>query len=209
VIRVLVADDHPVVRRGIEQILEDEHDIEVAGQAASGAETLAKLAAGEPDLLLLDLTMEDTRGVDFLRRVRELHPELAVLVLSIHPEEQYAVACLRLGAAGYVSKASAPAELVEAVRRVAGGRRYISAALAERLVQISGGAALGPHETLSPRERQVLLGIAGGRTVSQLAAELGLSVKTVSTYRTRLLDKMGLSSNAELTRYAYEHRLLA
>lgn len=207
-IRVLVADDHPVVRRGIEQILADEADIAVVGHAASGADTLARLAEAEPDVLLLDLTMEDTRGVDFLATVRQRHPELQILILSIHPEEQYALACLRLGAAGYVNKASAPSELVDAVRRVAQGRRYFSAALMERLLHSPASPPARPDETLSPRERQVLLGIAGGNTVSELAAELGLSVKTVSTYRTRLLDKMRLSSNAELSRYVYEHRLL-
>lgn len=208
-IRVLISDDHPVVRRGIEQVLRAEPDFEVAGQASSGAETLDAVAREKPQVLLLDLSMPDVRGLDLLHEVRSRFPDLQVLVLSIHPEEQYALACLRFGAAGYLNKAGAPADLVDAVRTVATGRRYFSAAMAEKLVRgVPPAPSAAPHETLSAREHQVLLGLASGRGVSELARDLGLSVKTVSTYRARLLEKMGMQSNAELTRYVYDRKLL-
>jgi DNA-binding NarL/FixJ family response regulator len=208
--RILVADDHPIVRRGVREVLGEQADLEVAAEAADADSLLRRLATGGIELVLLDLSVPGARGLDLLRQVRTEHPKVPVLMLSIHPEEPYALRCLKAGAAGYVEKSSAPLELVEAIRTVLAGRRYLSARVAERLV---GGADVReeqqpPHQTLSEREFQVLCRIAGGRTISEIAAELELSVKTVSTYRARLLAKMGLRTNSELTRYVFEHQLL-
>jgi two-component system, NarL family, invasion response regulator UvrY len=209
VIRVLIGDDHPVVRRGLRQILAEEQDLAIAGEAADAEEVLDQVARGSWGVVVLDLSMPGNRNLDLLRQLRAEHPEVPVLVLSIHPEEQYALRCLKAGAGGYLSKQSAPEHLVEAVRTVAGGRRYLSPGLTERLVRDAPSATEElPHERLSKRERQVFLSIASGRTVGEIAEELGLSVKTVSTYRTRLLDKLGLRTNSELTRYAFEHGLV-
>jgi two-component system, NarL family, invasion response regulator UvrY len=207
---VFIADDHPIVRRGLYEMLAEQADLEVVGEAADGDAVLAAAAAGRGDVIILDLSLPGARGLDLLRRLRAEHPRVPVLVLSIHPEEPYAVRCLKAGAAGYVEKTSAPEELVEAIRTVVSGRRYLSARVAERLV---GGADVRqerqpPHETLSEREFQVMCRIAGGRTISEIAVELELSVKTVSTYRARLLAKMGLRTNSEITRYVFEHQLL-
>lgn len=207
--RVLIGDDHPVVRRGLRQILAEEKDLEVAGEAADADEVMEKVGKGRWGVVVLDLSMPGNRNLDLLRKLKTEQPEVPVLVLSIHPEEQYALRCLKAGAGGYLNKQSAPEHLVEAVRTVASGRRYMSPTLTERLVHdaTAAGEKL-PHEKLSERERQVFLGIASGRTVGELAGELDLSVKTVSTYRTRLLDKMGMRTNSELTRYAFEHALV-
>ena len=207
---ILIADDHPIVRRGLHEMLAEQSDLEVAGEAADGDALLAAVEAGRGNVIILDLSLPGARGLDLLRRLRAEHPEVPVLVLSIHPEEPYALRCLKAGAAGYVEKTSASGELVEAIRTVVSGRRYLSARVAERLV---GGAEVRterepPHETLSEREFQVMCRIAGGRTISEIAAELELSVKTVSTYRARLLAKMGLRTNSEITRYVFEHQLL-
>ena len=207
---VFIADDHPIVRRGLYEMLGEESDLEVVGEAADGDAVLAAAAEGRGDVIVLDLSLPGARGLDLLRRLRAEFPKVPVLVLSIHPEEPYALRCLKAGAAGYVEKTSAPAELVEAIRTVVSGRRYLSVRVAERLV---GGAEVRqerepPHETLSEREFQVMCRIAGGRTISEIAAELELSVKTVSTYRARLLAKMGLRTNSEITRYVFEHQLL-
>ncbi|HET9768884.1 MAG TPA: response regulator transcription factor [Thermoanaerobaculia bacterium] len=207
---IVIADDHPIVRRGLFEMIAEQTDLEVVGEAADGDAVLAAAAAGRGDLIILDLSLPGARGLDLLRRLRAEHPRVPVLVLSIHPEEPYALRCLKAGAAGYVEKTSAPEELVEAIRTVVSGRRYLSARVAERLV---GGADVRqerqpPHETLSEREFQVMCRIAGGRTISEIGVELELSVKTVSTYRARLLAKMGLRTNSEITRYVFEHELL-
>ena len=207
---VVIADDHPIVRRGLHDLLAEEPDLAVVDEVADGDALLAVVAAGGPDVIVLDLALPGARGLDLLRRLRAEHPRVPVLVLSIHPEEPYALRCLKAGAAGYVEKSSDPAELVGAIRTVASGRRYLSARVAERLV---GGPEVRQerepaHETLSEREFQVMCRIAGGRTISEIAAELELSVKTVSTYRARLLAKMGLRTNSEITRYVFEHQLL-
>ena len=208
--RVLIADDHPIVRRGLHEVLAEERDLSVVGEVPDGDALVAAVTAGRADVVILDLSLPGARGLDLLRRLRADFPRVPVLVLSIHPEEPYALRSLKAGAAGYVEKSSDPAELVEAIRTVAAGRRYLSPRVAERLV---GGADVRqerepPHETLSEREFQVMCRIAGGRTISEIAQELELSVKTVSTYRARLLAKMGLRTNSEITRYVFEHQLL-
>ena len=207
---VVIADDHPIVRRGLHELLAEEPDLIVAEEVEDGDGLLASVAAGRADIVVLDLSLPGARGLDLLRRLRAEHPRIPVLVLSIHPEEPYALRCLKAGAAGYVEKTSDAAELIGAIRTVASGRRYLSARVAERLV---GGPEVRqerepPHETLSEREFQVMCRIAGGRTISEIAVELELSVKTVSTYRARLLAKMGLRTNSEITRYVFEHQLL-
>jgi two-component system invasion response regulator UvrY len=207
--QVLVADDHPVVRRGIAEILDEGSEFAVAGQAADAAEVLRALEEREWDVLVLDLSMPGAQGIELLRIIRQRRPQLPVLVLSIHPEEQYALRCLKVGAAGYLSKESAPENLLEALRVVAGGRRYLSPSLADRLVEATPEEAVAPpHERLSSREREVMVAIAAGESVTDIGKRLGLSVKTVSTYRMRLLDKMGLAHNADLTRYALDHHLI-
>ena len=207
--RILIADDHPVVRQGLRQILSEEEDLSVGGEAADAGEVLQKLDQQDLDMVILDLSMPGNRNLELLKQLRHDRPELPILVLSIHPEEQYALRCLKAGAGGYLNKQSAPEHLVEAVRTVRGGRRYLSPQLAERLVRSAAEEAdKAPHERLSEREFQVLVRIASGQTVGSIAEELGLSVKTVSTYRTRLLEKLDLGTNAELTRYAFEQGLV-
>jgi DNA-binding NarL/FixJ family response regulator len=207
VIRLVIADDHPVVRRGLVEILGEAPDLEVVGEAGDAGEALAAIGDSGPEVAVLDLAMPGVQGLDLLRRVRAEHPGVAVLVLSIHPEDQYAVQCLKAGAAGYLGKQSAPEELVQAVRAVASGRRYFSPRLAERLLGEAGEPETVPHEALSEREFEVLRLIGSGYTTGQIAERLDLSVKTVSTYRSRLLEKMGMRTNAELTRYVHEKDL--
>jgi len=208
VIRILIADDHPVVRRGLRQIVEDEADMSVGGEAANAEEAREQVHADCCDVLVLDLSMPGSQGIDLLQELHGERPELPILVLSIHPEDQYALRCLKAGARGYVHKQSAGEELVGAIRAVIAHRRYLSDALAESLLHEAGPDRRAPHETLSTREYQVLTRLAGGSTVTDIAAEMKLSVKTVSTYRARMLDKLGIGSNAEATRYALEHQLL-
>ena len=194
-IRILVADDHAIVREGLKQILADVGDMTVCDEAASGAETLAKIRKREYDVVLLDIKAE--------------HPKQPVLILSMHAEEQYAVRALRAGASGYLTKASAPDELIGAIRKVSYGRKYVSASLAEKLAfALDIDTKKPPHETLSDREYQVMLMIASGKSVKEIAAELCLSVKTISTYRARVMEKMNMKKNAELTLYAVRNRLM-
>jgi DNA-binding NarL/FixJ family response regulator len=208
-IRVLIADDHPVVRRGLRRILEDEADIEVTGEARNSQEALDLISRKRIDVVILDIEMPGRSGLDVLKDLKQYRSKLPVLVLSIHPEEQFAVRVLRAGAVGYLSKESAPEELVRAVRRVYGGGRYISTAVAERLAsEVSLGSEKAPHETLSNREFEVLQMIASGKTVSQIAKELSFSIKTISTYRARILTKMRMKTNAELTHYAIENKIV-
>jgi DNA-binding NarL/FixJ family response regulator len=208
--RILIVDDHPLVRRGLRELLSSDVRPASLTEAADADGLLAALGEREVDLVLLDLSLPGARGLELLRAVRTGHPEVPVLVVSIHPEEPYALRCLRAGAAGYVEKSSSQEELLEAVRTVLLGRRYLSAKIAERLLGASDASETPqvPHETLSEREFQVMCGIASGRTISEIAEELDLSVKTVSTYRARLLAKMGLRTNSEITHYVFEHRLL-
>jgi two-component system, NarL family, invasion response regulator UvrY len=208
-IKVLIADDHPIVRQGLRQILSGIPDMAVAGEAVNAQETLDQVRAGGWDVLVLDITMPDRSGFDILKELKHEQPELPVLVLTIHGEEQLAVRVLRAGASGYLTKENAPAELVKAIRKVVGGGKYISRGLAETLAFGLDTASERPrHEALSDREFQVMQMMAGGKTLAEIAGELSLSAKTVSTYRTRLLEKMNLTTNAEIIRYAIENGLI-
>ena len=207
--RVLIADDHPVVRRGLVEIVAGEPDMTVAGQAATGPEALAFVRTHGCDVVVLDLSLPGLSGLDVLKQLKHEQPRLPVLVLSMYPEDQFAVRVLRAGAAGYLTKESAPDELVRALRKVSRGGRYVSAALAEQLAAaVADPAPTPPHGALSDREYEVMCLLASGRTVKEVAAALGLSVKTVSTYRARLLEKMHMKTNADLTRYCMESRLI-
>lgn len=208
-IRVLIADDHAVVREGLRQILSGVPDMTVAGEAENGNDVLREVRKNPYDVLVLDITMPGRTGLDILKELKQEHPMLQVLILSMYPEEQYAVRVLRAGASGYLTKESAPEELVGAIRRVAQGRKYISPSLAETLVgNLDIDAEKPMHQSLSDREYQVLCLIASGKKVGEIAETLSLSVKTISTYRTRVLEKMRLKNNAELTLYAVEQRLV-
>jgi len=208
-IRVLVADDHAVVRRGLRQILAETPDILVGGEAESSAQVHELLRGHGFDVVVLDLNLRQESGLELLSALRREFPALPVLILTMYPEEQYAVRAVRAGAAGFLTKESAPQKLIEAVRKVASGGRYVSAELAEKLaVVVAKGSAGAPHEGLSNREFQVFKLIASGRTVSEIAAQLSLSVKTVSTHRTHILTKMQMRTNAELTHYAIKSGLV-
>ncbi len=207
-VRVLIADDHAIVRKGLQQIVKEQAPSIEVDEAVDGAEVLEKVHAGKCDVLVLDLSMPGRSGLDILHEVRHLRPELPVLILSMHPEEQYAVRVLKAGAAGYLTKEAALDELVGAIQRVSGGGRYISQALAEKLaLGLTGQLDKLPHETLSDREYTVLLRIGAGKSVGEIAEELSLSVKTISTYRARILEKLDLKSNADLIRYVIDHEL--
>ena len=208
-IRLLVVDDHAVVRRGIRHVIQETGDIVVADEAGSGAEALEKAGKTHVDVILLDISMPGRGGLEVLKELRQQSVKAPVLVLSIFPEEQYAVRALRSGAAGYLTKESAPEELISAIRKVASGGKYVSSALAERLATTLATPAGGLlHEQLSDREYQIMCMMASGRTQTQIAGELHLSVKTISTYRSRILAKTGLKSNAEIARYAIENKLI-
>lgn len=208
-IKVLVADDFPIIREGIRQILEDTKDIRVSSEAADGQEVLDKVNRNNVDVVLLDVSMPGKGGLETLKEIKSLNPKVPVLMLSMHPEEQYAVRAMKAAAAGYITKARTHDELVQAIRRVAGGRKYISESLAEALPQMIGTQMEQPlYKALSDREFEVLRKIASGFTVSEIARQLGLNVKTVSTYRSRLLKKMNIRNNAQLTRYAIQNDLV-
>ena len=209
-INVLIADDHAIVREGLKQILADTDDILVAGDAQNGQEAVQLVRKKtEAHVLLLDISMPDRSGLEVLKQVKKEKPGIAVLMLSMHREDQYALRSLKAGASGYLNKQSAPAELVIAIRMVAAGKKYITPELAQTLAnQLDEDQEIAPHETLSDREYQTLTLIASGKTVSDIAAELILSVKTISMYRSRLLQKMKLKNNAELTHYAIKNQLV-
>jgi two-component system invasion response regulator UvrY len=207
--RILLADDHTVVRCGLKQILAEEFKRAVFGEARNAQEALDLVRKEQWDVVVLDITMPGRSGLEVMRGIKKLRPKLQVLVLSIHPENQFAVRVLKLGAAGYMTKESAAEELVGAIKKVLAGGRYVSAPMAETLaINLSSETVRPLQELLSDREFQVLRFIASGRVVSQIARELALSVKTISTYRSRILEKMGLRNNAELMHYAMQHQLV-
>ena len=208
-IRILIADDHPLVRAGLRQLLSEDPDVAEIGEAGSGNEALNKLREGGWNLLLLDINMPDRNGLDILRNVNSSYPETKVLVLSGFSERLYALNVLRAGASGYLPKECAPAELLSAVKAVAAGRRYVSAELSEMLASSLGAKQDQPaHGRLTEREFQVFYKIAGGQSVSSIGNELCLSVKTVSTYRSRIMEKMHFTSNADITTYALKNSLI-
>lgn len=202
-IKVLIADDHTLVRKGLKQILLETPDVKVVHEAGNGKEVVNKISKNDYDLVLLDISLPGRSGIDVLKQIKCIKPELPVLILSMYPEEQYAVRSLRAGASGYLTKESAPAELIDAIRKVAQGRKYITLSLAERLALEIRENYDGPlHESLSDREYQVMCMIASGKTVKEIAESLSLSVKTISTHRARILRKMHMRNNAQLTHYA-------
>jgi two-component system invasion response regulator UvrY len=208
-IRVLFVEDHAIVREGLKQILADTDDIIVADEAANGEEALEKVPKGNFDVIVLDISMPGRSGLEVLTDIKSLRPGLPVLILSMYPEELYAIRAFKGGASGYLSKESAPTELITAIRKVSSGGKYISPALAENLVINLGEDNGKPlHEKLSEREYQILCMIASGKAGKEIAAELRLSAKTISTYRTRVLEKMGMRTNAELTHYALQNKLV-
>ncbi len=208
-IKVCVVDDHAVVREGLKRIISENPGMAVTAEAGDGHEALRIIQSEPCDVVLLDVTMPNKSGLDVLKQLHLDRPKLPVLVLSMHAEDQYAVRVLRAGAAGYLTKESAPAKLVQAIRKVVRGGKYVSATLAEKLVyDLDSNSSKAPHEVLSDREYQVLCLIASGKTVTTIAEELALSVKTISTYRVRILEKLNMKNNAELTRYAIKEGLV-
>lgn len=208
--RILIADDHAVVRQGLKQILAEAFKRASFGEAANSIETLERVRKEHWDIVILDLTMPGHSGLEVLKEIKQAHPRLPVLMLSMHPEDQFAVRLLKAGAAGYMTKESAPDALVGAVRKAIAGGRYISPALAEKMAAfLVNDVQVAPHENLSDREFLILRLIASGKSVSIIARELSLSVKTVSTYRGRLLEKMNLTDNAQLVHYAFQNHLVA
>jgi DNA-binding NarL/FixJ family response regulator len=208
-IRIIIVDDHPIVRAGLRRIAEDDRGIVVTAEAASGDDVLSRLRDHVADVVLLDVSMPGSPFTETLRRLREMHPTVRVLVLSAHPEDQWAIRALRGGASGYLTKDHSPEQLLDAIRRVHRGGRYVSPMLAEKLAaQLGRDFVRAPHEQLSDREFDVLRGLGAGHTVKEIAESLGLSPKTVSTYRVRLMEKMGFATNADLVRYSADHGLL-
>lgn len=208
-INIMIADDHAIVREGLKQIIKDHPDISVAFEARSGREAISRARDDNFDVVLLDISLPDISGLEVLKEINAFRPDMPVLILSVHPEDQYAVRVLKAGAAGYINKTSDPEVMVEAIRKASRGRKYISPSLAEKL-------ALGlgidqdklPHENLSDREYEVMILIAGGKSISDIAESLSLSPKTISTYRSRLLKKLNLKTNSDLTYYAIKNKLM-
>ena len=208
-IKVLIADDHPIVRQGLKQILLEEFERPILGEAQNCQEVLELVQKQDWDVVVLDISMPGRGGLEVLRELKQARPKLSVLILSLHPEDQYAVRALRAGAAGYMTKEVAPEELVKAIKKIREGGKYVSPTLAEKIafdLEKETGNLL--HETLSDREYQVMMLIASGKKLSEIAEELSLSVKTIGTYRTRILEKMKMKTNAELTFYAIRHQLI-
>jgi two-component system invasion response regulator UvrY len=207
-IRILIADDHPMFREGLRRILAGYPDFNVADEASNGQEVFEKVQNNEYDMVLLDIAMPGTPGLEVLKRLKNEKPKLPVLVLSMYPEEQYAVRVIKAGASGYLTKQSASKELITAIRRISGGRKYITSSIAERLADDVEPIAEKPlHDRLSDRELEVYRMIAAGKTTTQIAEELFLSGKTISTYRSRILEKMKMKTNAELIHYAIKHNM--
>jgi DNA-binding NarL/FixJ family response regulator len=209
-IKVLIADDHPIVRAGLKQVIEKSPDMRVGGEALDGQEVLDKVSDEEWDVLILDFSMPGKSGLDVIKELRRQRPGLPILVLSMHPESELAPRLLKAGVSGYLMKESATKELVNAIRKIHAGGRYVSPALGEKLAaDLSDGGGRQGHELLSDREYQVLICIAAGKTAQEIALELSLSVKTVRTYRDRVMEKLSLKNDVELSRYTHEHRLVA
>lgn len=209
-IRIFIADDHPIVRQGLRRIVEADPGMTISGEAGDVAGLLGTLQSTATDLVLLDVSMPGGPFLETLKELRTRHPTILVLALSVHPEDQWAVRALRAGASGYLTKDHSPDQLLEAIRRVYRGGKYVSPTLAEHLAkQLDGGGQRAPHELLSDREFEVMRRLGNGLTVSQIASELALSAKTVSTYRARILEKMAVATNADLVRYAARHGLIA
>ena len=207
--RILVADDHQIVRAGLKNLLAEYKEFTVAGEAGSGTDALRMVRESDWDVVLLDISMPDMNGIDTLKQIKRSKPDLPVLILTMHPEDHYAINLLRAGANGYVCKECAPEQLIGAIRTVASGRRYVSPALGDQLAgDLSGDGQNALHTELSEREFQVFCKLAAGQAVSEIADELFLSVKTVSTYRSRILEKMGMKTNANITYYAIKHGLI-
>jgi two-component system invasion response regulator UvrY len=207
--KILIADDHAVVREGLKQILSENPNINVTAEASTGHEVLQQIEKNNFDLVVLDISMPGRGGLDILKEIRNKRPKLPVLILSMYPEEQYAVRVLKAGASGYMTKDSAPNELINAIKQISKGKKYVSPSLAERLavdLEVTTGRPL--HESLSDREYQVMCMIASGKTLKEIAEQLSLSIKTISTYRSRILEKMNMKSNAELTHYAIKNKLV-
>lgn len=208
-IKVLIADDHALIRKGLKQLLDDTDDMRVIGEAENGMQAIRMVEETDYDVVLLDISMPDKHGVDVLKQIRANRPQLPVLMLSMHPEEQYALRSMKAGAAGYLNKQSAPLQLVTAIRQVASGKKYISTELAEQLANgLSQGYQELLHQTLSNREYQTLCLMASGKKLSEMAEIMSLSPKTVSVYRSRLLEKMKLKNNAEAIHYAISNHLI-
>ena len=207
-IKVIIADDHPIVRRGLKQIIEDEPDMEVAGEARNAGECFSLVRKTECTLVLLDITLPDSNGFDVLKQLQYEIPRLPVLILSVYSEDQYAVRFIKAGASGYLMKEAAPEELIKAIRKVNAGGKYVSASLAEKLVFHLDASDKPAHENLSDREFQILCLIVGGKSLKGIANELCISEKTVSTYRSRIQEKMKMSINSDLIHYASENHLI-
>jgi two-component system, NarL family, invasion response regulator UvrY len=206
-LKILIADDHPIVRKGLKQILSDEPDIASVGEAQNSREVLERVTQQHWDAVVLDITMPGRSGLEVLSELKRVNPRLPILVLSIYPEDQFGVRAIKAGAAGYMNKESAPDELVNAIRKIIAGGRYVSPALAEKLAFVVGSRTAS-QDHLSLREHQVMLMLVSGKTLSEIAEELTLSVKTVSTYRTRILEKLNLKNNSELILYAVKNGLI-
>ncbi|MCP4664294.1 MAG: response regulator transcription factor [bacterium] len=209
-IRVVIAEDHAIVRAGLKRILGESPDIEVVAEAADGHQALERVRESRPDVVVLDVTMPRKDGLDTLKELRAHYPDLRILILSMHPEEELAARFLRQGADGYMTKQSAPEQLLGAIRKIHAGGKYVSAALAERLAaRLDKGFEQAPHESLSDREFQVLCLIGAGKSVTEIGEELRLSVKTISTYRQRLLEKLGMKTTAEIMHYVIQRKLVS
>jgi DNA-binding NarL/FixJ family response regulator len=208
-IKILLADDHPIIIKGLKQIIEEEDDMKVTGEAKNGNEALDLMRKNDYDIAILDITMPKKTGVEVIEEMKYLKKKIPVLVLSVHPEDQFAMRVLKTGAKGYMTKESAPENIVDAIKKIINGGKYISPTLAEKILSdINSDRDEAPHETLSNREFQIIVMIASGKTLKEIAEELNLNIKTISTYRQRILEKMNMTSNSELTRYVLDNRLM-
>ena len=208
-INVLIADDHAIVREGLKNIIAETFDIVVKGEASNGAEVLKKVLKNDYDMIVLDITMPGRDGIDVLKQLKIVKPDIGILMMSMHPEDQFAFRALKLGASGYINKDKAPEEMIDAIRKVASGRKYISASFAEKLaVNLRTDSNVPLHNKLSDREYEVFRMITSGKTAKEISVELSLSSKTISTYRTRVLKKMNMKTNAQLTYYAILNELM-